>query len=98
MDARRLIPIAAAVTALLAVAGVASHGRPLRPGTGSGPSATFFDYVATSFFLFAIGIVVVLIVALRSDRAGRGRPPRGKRHLLSTVLTLAASAAIAVFI
>jgi hypothetical protein len=98
MDARRLIPIGAVVTALLVLAGAASHGRPLRPGSGSGPSAVFFDYVATTFFLFFLAMVVVLVLVLGSDRSLRRRQPRGKWHLLSTIVTLVGSAVLAVLI
>ena len=98
MDARRLIPIGAAVTALLVLAGAASHGRPLRPGSGSGPSAVFFDYVATTLFLFFVAMVVVLLLILRSDKSLRRRHPRGQWHLLSTIVTLIGSAVVAFLI
>jgi hypothetical protein len=98
MDARRLIPIGAVVTALLVLAGAASHGRPLRAGAGAGPSAVFFDYVATTFFLFFIAMVVVLLLILRSDKSLRRRQPRGKWHLLSTIVTLVGSAVVALLI
>jgi hypothetical protein len=98
MDARRLIPIGAVVTALLVLAGAASHGRPLRPGSGAGPSAIFFDYVATTFFLFFVAMVVVLVLVLRGDRSLRRRQPRGTWHLVSTLLTMLGSAAFAFLI
>jgi hypothetical protein len=86
VDARRLIPIGAAVTALLVLAGVASHGRPLSTGVGSGPSATFFDYVATSLIIFAVGVLVVVAWVLLSDRAGGGPPRRGRWNLVSALI------------
>ena len=98
MDGRRLIPIGAAVTALLVLAGAASHGRPLRPGAGAGPSASFFDYVATTLFLFAIAMTIVVLIALRSDKTvGRTRP-RGRWNIVSTLLMLASAALVAYLI
>ena len=75
MDARKLLPIGLAVTALLVVTGIASHGRPLRPGIGVGPSATFFDYVATTSVLLAIVLAAVFLS--RSGRNGRIGRDRG---------------------
>lgn len=97
MDVRRLLPIGIAVTALLVVAGIASHGRPLRPGLGVGPSATFFDYVATTSLLVAILVVAVFLYAVRTERAGR-KQPRSRMNIVSLVLTIAASVVVAVAI
>jgi hypothetical protein len=94
MDVRRLLPIGIAVTALLVVAGIASHGRPLRPGLGVGPSATFFDYVATTSLLVAILVVAVFLYAVRMERAGR-KQPRSRMNIVSLVLMIAASVLIA---
>jgi hypothetical protein len=94
MDLRRLLPIGLAVTALLVVAGIASHGRPLRPGLGAGPSATFFDYVATTSLVVAILVVAVFLYALRTERAGR-KQPRSRMNIVSLVLMIAASVLIA---
>jgi ABC-type nickel/cobalt efflux system permease component RcnA len=94
MDVRRLLPIGAVVTALLVVAGIASHGRPLRPGVGTGPSATFFDYVATTSLLFAILMVAVVAYALRTERVG-SKQPRSRLNIVSFALMIAASAILA---
>ena len=94
MDLRRLLPIGLAVTALLVVAGIASHGRPLRPGLGAGPSATFFDYVATTSLLVAILVLAVFLYAVRTERAGR-KQPRSRMYIVSLVLMIAASVLIA---
>src|SRR4051794_18025450 len=94
MDARKLLPIGIAVTALLVVAGIASHGRPLRPGIGVGPSATFFDYVATTSLLFGVVLVAVLVYALRTERTNKARP-RSRFNIVSFVLMIAASTLIA---
>lgn len=94
MDVRRLLPIGIAVTALLVVAGIASHGRPLRPGLGVGPSATFFDYVATTSLVVAILVVAVFLYAVRTERAGR-KQPRSRMNIVSLVLMIAASVLVA---
>jgi len=94
MDARRLLPVGIAVTVLLVVAGIASHGRPLRPGVGVGPSATFFDYVATTSLLFAILLAAVFLYALRTERTNKARP-RSRFNIVSFVLMIAASVLIA---
>jgi hypothetical protein len=98
MDGRRLVPIGVAVTVLLVLAGAASHGRPLRPGSGSGPTATFFDYVATTMLLFAVATAVVVVIALRTARAGHGPPRRGRWNLVSALLYFAASLLLAYLI
>jgi hypothetical protein len=97
MDVRRLLPIGMAVTALLVLAGIASHGRPLRPGVGAGPSATFFDYVATTSLLFGILVLAVFLYAVRTERTGR-KQPRSRFNIISFVLMIAASAILAGFI
>jgi hypothetical protein len=98
MDGRRLVPIGVAVTALLVLAGAASHGRPLRGGPGSGPTATFFDYVATTTLLFAIAMAVAVVLALRSIRAGHGPPKRGRWNLLSALITFCMAVLLAYLI
>ena len=84
MDVRRLLPIGLVVTALVVVAGIASHGRPLSTGQGSGPTASFFDYVATTFWIVAlVTVVVVVVVLLTSGKPARGAPRRGRWNLVS---------------
>lgn len=95
VGARRLIPVGAAVTALLVVAGVASHGRPLSTSVGTGPSATFFDYVATTLVVFAVAMLVIVAWTLASDRAGGGPPRRGRWSLVSALIMFAAASLLA---
>jgi uncharacterized protein DUF4129 len=95
VDARRLIPVGAAVTALLVVAGIASHGRPLSTSVGTGPSATFFDYVATTLVVFAVAMLVIVAWTLASDRAGGGPPRRGRWSLVSALIMFAAASLLA---
>ncbi len=98
MHARRLLPLALGVTALLVLAGIASHGRPLSGSRGSGPTATFFDYVFTTIVLFAVVVLAVLVYSLASVKRGAAVPRRGRWHLFSSLLMLALSAAVAVLI
>jgi hypothetical protein len=94
VDARRLIPVGAAVTALLVVAGIASHGRPLHRGSGAGPSAVFFDYAATTLLLVFALFAVIFVLALRASPL-RGSPKPVRRNLLSTILSLAGAVVVA---
>ena len=98
MDSRRLISIGIAVTVLLVLVGAASHGRPLRPGTGTGPTATFFDFVATTTLLFAIAMAVIVVIALRAVRTGKGPARRGRWNLVSALLYFSFSALLAYLI
>lgn len=96
MDVRRLLPIGLLVTALLVLAGIASHGRPLSTGRGSGPSASFFDYVATTFWLLALALVVVVVVILlTSGKPAPGVPRSGRWNLVSGLLMFAAACGVA---
>ena len=97
MDGRRLIPIGAAVTALLVLAGAASHGRPLRSGSGTGPSAAFFDYVGTTTILFALAMAVVVVLVLRADKSWT-RPQRGPRWNLFSALFMFLAAVLLAYL
>jgi hypothetical protein len=98
VDARRLIPIGVAVTALLVVAGIASHGRPLSSGLGSGPSGTFFDYLATTLLLIFLALLALFVVAVATQRSAGGGPRRGRRHLYTMIAMLVAAALFAALI
>ncbi|HEX7094868.1 MAG TPA: hypothetical protein VF183_03230, partial [Acidimicrobiales bacterium] len=88
----RLAGLAAAVTVLLVVAGIASHGRPLSGGgAGRGPSAIFFDYVATTLVLIALAMGLVFLWAIVTQRTGKKPVARSPWHLVSTLLTLFAA-------
>jgi Domain of unknown function (DUF4129) len=95
MSARRLVPLGLLVAVLLAVAGIASQGRPLAGGRGTGPTATFFDYVATTLVLVALVFVAAAVWSVLSQRAGGGGRPRSRWNLLATLLSFAISATIA---
>ena len=99
MNGRRLVPLGLGVTALLVVAGIASHGKPLASGRGRGPTATFFDYVATTLAIAAVAMFGVVVYVVLSQRLGPGGPPRRSRsNFLSSFLMFAGAAAIAWFI
>jgi hypothetical protein len=94
VSARKLLPLGLAVTALLVLAAIASHGRPLSGGRGRGPTSTFFDYVATTLVIFGLVTIAVVIWSLFSKREG-GRPPRERSSFWSSVVTLFAGAMVA---
>jgi hypothetical protein len=95
---RRAFALGVGVTALLVVAGLASHGRPLSGGGGAGPTATFFDYVATTLGIFCVLMLAVVVWSLWGQRT-KGTPVRRSNwNLLSYFVTLAGAALIATFI
>lgn len=98
MNARKLVPLALLVAALLAAAGIASHGRPLTGGRGTGPTATFFDYVATTLVLVAIVFLAVAVYAALSQRAATGPPRRGRWHVVASLVAFGVSILIAVLV
>jgi hypothetical protein len=95
MSARRLVPLGLLVAVLLAAAGIASHGRPLAGGRGTGPTATFFDYVATTLILVALVFLAVAVWSVLSQKAAGGGAPRSRWNLLTALLSFALSATIA---
>jgi len=91
VDRRRLLPLGLAVAALLAVAGIASHGRPLSGAArGTGPTASFFDYVFTTFVLFALVITGIVAYALLTARPTNPKPATRRWYLASSLLWIAA--------
>jgi hypothetical protein len=73
VSTRRWLPLGLAVTALLVLAGIASHGRPLSGGRGRGPTATFFDYVATTLVIFSVVMLAVVIWSLFTEKGAATR-------------------------
>ena len=98
MSTRRLVPLGLGVTALLVLAGIASHGRPLSGGRGRGPTATFFDYVATTLVIFAVLMLAVIIWALFSERTGSTNRPKPRSHLVSTIVMFVGAIALSALI
>jgi Domain of unknown function (DUF4129) len=98
MESRRLVPLGVAVAALVVLAGVASRGRPLAgSGSGAGPTAGFFDYVFTTFVIFAVIVVAVVLWGLLATKPTGGKR-RGRNHLVSYLLSIAGGAAIAILL
>jgi hypothetical protein len=91
----RLLLLGLGVTALLAVAAVASGGRPLSTSKGTGPSASFFDYVFTTIVIFAVGVTVIVALALVMQRPGPLKPRPRRWRLLSTLASFLLTAAAA---
>jgi hypothetical protein len=96
MTRRRLLFLGIGVTALLAVAAVASSGRPLSRSHGAGPSATFFDYVYTTIVIGAIAMTLIVAYAVVQQRGMPIKPPNRRWHLLSSLLGMLLAAALAV--
>ena len=95
---RRLVVSVGLVASLVVVAGIASQGRPLSARRGAGPTATFFDYLATTLVLFVIFMAVVVVIALFSERLNRNRPPRSPWYVFSTLFSMALGIAVAFLI
>jgi hypothetical protein len=91
MSTRRLLPLVLAVAGLLAVAALASHGRPLSSSRGTGPTSHFFDYVFTTVALFAIAIGLVFLWSLLGARPDKPAQNRPKFSLVQLLFSLAAS-------
>jgi Domain of unknown function (DUF4129) len=86
---RPLIPLGLAVGGLLVLAAVASRGRPLGGGgSGTGPTAGFFDYVFTTIVLVAAALSIVLLLSLAFVRPERGGVPSPGRRYLASMLGL----------
>jgi hypothetical protein len=86
---RRVVPLVLAVAGLLAVAALASHGRPLTGSRGTGPTPRFFDYVFTTVALFAIAIAVVFVTSVVSTKWDKpqGRPVFGLWQFVVSLVT-----------
>jgi hypothetical protein len=95
---RRLVGAVGLVASLVVVAGIASQGRPLSAQRGAGPTATFFDYVATTLVLFVIFMFILMVVGVLTQRASRNRPPRSPWYVFSTLFSLAMGIAVAFLI
>jgi Domain of unknown function (DUF4129) len=99
MRLQRALPLGLGVTALLVLAGIASRGRPLsRSPAGSGPRASFFDYVYTTIVIVAVVALVITVLAFADTRLHRWREPPRRRHYLTSLLMLVAAALIAFYL
>ena len=84
-----MVPVVLAVAGLLAVAAVASNGRPLTGSRGSGPTAGFFDYVFTTIALFALAMAALVVWSLIGAKWNRPRKQRPAFGLTQFLLSLA---------
>jgi hypothetical protein len=99
VNRRSLSLLGLGVIALLAVAAIASSGRPLSRSHGAGPSASFFDYVLTTIVIVAVTVALAVAYVVSQQRPGPFTPHRRRRHLLSTLLSLLATGvAMALFL
>ena len=95
MNRRRLLFLGLGVTALLAVAAVASSGRPLSKSQGAGPSASFFDYVFTTIVICAVAMTIIVAYAIALQRPSGFKPRARRWHLISTLLGVVLAAFVA---
>ncbi len=95
MKARRVLAFGLVVAALLTVVGIAAHGHPLGRSHGTGPTAAFFDYVLTTIVLLAVLVIAIAVWAAAGSRLQWRRPERRRWHIVTTLLMLAASFALA---
>ena len=91
MSTRRLLPLVLAVAGLLAVAALASHGRPLSASHGTGPTTHFFDYVFTTVALVVIAVALVFLWSLLTSKPATPGRQRPKFDLWQYLLMLATS-------
>jgi Domain of unknown function (DUF4129) len=89
MSARRWVPPVLAAAGLLAVAALASHGRPLTRSHGGGPTMTFYDYALTTGLLVVLAVVVVLVAALATMKRARRPGVRPRFSVVQMLLTFA---------
>jgi Domain of unknown function (DUF4129) len=95
VNARRVLAFGLVIAGLLAVVGIAAHGHPLGRSSGTGPTAAFFDYVLTTIVLVAILFTAVAVWAVAGGQLEWRRPERSRWRVVSTLLMLAASLALA---
>ena len=98
MRTRRLLPLVLAVAGLLAVAALASHGRPLSASDGTGPTAHFFDYVFTTVALVVIAFGLVLLWSLLTAQPATPARQQRKFWLWQYVFVLATSVLLGWFL
>jgi Domain of unknown function (DUF4129) len=83
----RLVPLAVAVTLLLAVVAIAARGRPLRSGGGKGGlPLSFWDYAFTTVVIVVTLVLLALGVAALFFREAPGKPRDFfQRHMILTL-------------
>jgi hypothetical protein len=86
-----VLPLVLAVAALVALAALAAHGRPLTGSRGNGPTPLFFDYVYTTFAILAIFIAVLFAWGVLGSKWSKPEGPRPRISVLQFVLGMAAA-------
>ncbi|HEU5244638.1 MAG TPA: DUF4129 domain-containing protein [Gaiellaceae bacterium] len=97
MNRSRLVPLALAVTLLLAVVAIAARGRPLGSG-GSGKGGVplaFWDYLFTTLVIVGVVLLLALGVAALFVRKAPGKPRSFFQQRM--ILTIAAFVLFAMF-
>ena len=100
MSRGRLITVAVAITALLAVVAVVARGRPLGSGSGTngGLPLTFWDYVFTTFLIFVILLMILGLVAFFYLRRERMVTATQNRSTVRSLVFLLGIAALIAFV
>jgi hypothetical protein len=88
VPARRVLPLLLAVAGLIALAALASHGHPLGKSRGTGPTPRFFDYVFTTFALFAVFLAVCFLYGLVGTKWSAPQGPRPRISVVQFVLSM----------
>jgi hypothetical protein len=83
-----LLLLGLGVTVLLALAAIATSGRPLSASRGTGPSASFFDYLFTTIVIVAIAMTLVVLYAMTQQRFNSFTPHHRRLRLLSTLISM----------
>ena len=91
MSRSRLVPLALAVTLLLAVVAFAARGRPLgsNGGHGGGLPLSFWDYVYTTGVILIVPAVLVGMIAISYIRRKHGKRQSFWRSNLRTLIAVA---------
>ena len=100
MNRRRLVLLALAVTALLAVVAVAAHGKPLGSGSGSsgGLPLSFWSWVFTTLAIFELLLFVVGITAVLLFRRGGEELKYRKSRTARSLAIMLVGVALLVFV
>ena len=100
MNRRYLVPLALAVSLLLAVVAIAARGRPLGSGGGhhSGLPGSFWDYTYTTFVILGVPLLVGGVVAVILVRLPRKKPRPFWQSLLRAIVAYALVVALELLI
>jgi len=96
----RLVPLALAITALLAVVAIAARGRPLgsRGGTGGALPFSFWDYTYTTAVILIIPLFLAGLFAAAFIRRQQGKRRSTWHSVLLSIVLWSAVIALEVFV